>query len=255
MKFLIACSGRSSRWNNYLNCPKHLISINKERLLDRTVRLIRERATNIKNYEICIVAFDRELYNIKNTTLIVPECKTEEEKNEYYDNPFIYVSQAWWAQNDNNITVILFGDVYFTEKTIDIIFENIIKQDNYFFYGRKLGSPYTLCKYGEIFAISFSSNFNNMFKIALSKLKQLKNENKIERFISWEVYRELQNIDLFSHEIKNNFIRINDFTEDFDYPDDYDTWISQWNKYKDKYKLEQLRVKLKNIIKIKKNKN
>lgn len=40
---IIICAGDATRWGNYLGVPKHLIEIEGERLLDRTVRLLRER--------------------------------------------------------------------------------------------------------------------------------------------------------------------------------------------------------------------
>ena len=56
MRFLIACSGKGTRWKNYLGVPKHLIKIDGERLLDRTIRLIKERVH--AKHDIWVIAFD-----------------------------------------------------------------------------------------------------------------------------------------------------------------------------------------------------
>ena len=189
------------------------------------MRLIKERVK--ENYEIHIVAFD-EIYKIDNTVLQIPEYKTVEEKNNHFENPFLYVSKQWW--NLDGTTVILFGDVYFTEKAMDIIINNSCTIHQYMFYGRSHGSSITGCKYGEIFAISFASNFADELWNTIIEVKKLKDDNKINRFISWEIYRKLQSIDLSKHIIKDNFIQIDDFTEDFDYPHDYNLWIGKWNK-------------------------
>lgn len=51
-RYIIACSGGGTRWENYLNTKKHLIKIGNEPLLDRTIRLINNY---VSNGEICIL--------------------------------------------------------------------------------------------------------------------------------------------------------------------------------------------------------
>ena len=220
VKFLIACSGQSQRWDNYMGVAKHLIKINGERLLDRTIRLIRERAK--EDYTINVIAFD-EKYKANGSILQIPQYETQAEKDEHFANPFLYVSKRWW--NSTGTTVILFGDVYFTEDAMDTIITSLYNLNNYAFYGRPDASTFTGCGYGEIFGVSFTRDYSDNLWNTILEVKKLKDENKIKRFISWEVYRKLQLIDLDRHEIKNNFISIDDFTEDFDYPHDYDLCV------------------------------
>jgi len=54
-RYIIACSGGGTRWENYLNTKKHLIKIGNEPLLDRTIRLINNYDSNS---EICIFAYE-----------------------------------------------------------------------------------------------------------------------------------------------------------------------------------------------------
>ena len=54
---LILCAGEAKRWNNYLDVPKQLISINGETLLDRTVRLLNSKEL----YDINIISNDERL--------------------------------------------------------------------------------------------------------------------------------------------------------------------------------------------------
>lgn len=42
MRVFITAYGESTRWNNYLGVPKHLIPIDDEPLIHRTVRLLKE---------------------------------------------------------------------------------------------------------------------------------------------------------------------------------------------------------------------
>ena len=42
MKYIIMADVDGKRWNNYIGIPKHLIEINGEPILARTVRLLKE---------------------------------------------------------------------------------------------------------------------------------------------------------------------------------------------------------------------
>ena len=42
MKYIIMADGKGKRWNYYNDIPKHLIEIDGETLLERTVRLLKK---------------------------------------------------------------------------------------------------------------------------------------------------------------------------------------------------------------------
>lgn len=236
MRFLIACSGHAKRWENYMGVPKHLIEINGERLLDRTIRLIRNKAD--KNDKINVVAF-KKIYKTPYSTLRVPRYEIKEEKEKHFEYPFLYVSKKWWSVDDT--TVILLGDVYFTEEAMNTIINNARKSNQYAFYGRDNASTFTGCSYGEIFGISISHESVDTVWNTILEVKHLKETDQINRFSGWEIYRQLQSINPNSHEIKDNFIIIDDFTDDFDYPSDYDLWIAKWTEFASaKYDIDQL---------------
>jgi len=44
MRYVIMADGKGSRWKNYKGIPKHLIEINGEKIIQRTIRLLREYA-------------------------------------------------------------------------------------------------------------------------------------------------------------------------------------------------------------------
>ena len=44
MRFVIMADGQGTRWNNYMGIPKHLIEIDGEPIIARTVRLLNEIA-------------------------------------------------------------------------------------------------------------------------------------------------------------------------------------------------------------------
>ena len=246
IKFLIACSGDEKRWDNYLGVSKHLVEINGERLLDRTIRLIKERIKDkhTGRYTINVIGFSK-LYKTNNSVLKVPHYSSQEEKDKHCEYPFLYVSKKWWTDNkldvqsnnkpdskpDINTIIILFGDVYFTEEAIDTIIETASKSDQYEFYGRSNASTITKKPYGEIFGVSIPKSSMETVWDAILEVKKLRDDDKIDTFSEWEIYRKLQSIDLYSYEIKDNFTIIDDFTEDFDCPEDYDMWIEQWEQW------------------------
>ena len=218
-RYIIACSGKATRWNNYLNSNKHLIKIGNETLLDRTIRLINKFDSNC---EICIFAFDEE-YKRDETLLCKPTLLPREEHSKY---PAIFMTREFWNPTGN--TIVLFGDVFYTTNSMKIIYENKNKLN---FFGRENGSAITGKTYGELFAISFNK-YDQTPILHYLKILELKfKTNKINRFVTWELYKIINNIKLTDHKIKNHFIEINDFTDDFDLPIDYDIWYKNLNNY------------------------
>ena len=217
--YIIACSGGGTRWGNYLNTKKHLIKIGNETLLDRTIRLINKFDSNSK---ICIFAFEDE-YRRDNTKFCKPTLLDRDEHIKY---PAIYMSREYWNAKGN--TTLVCGDVFFTENCMKQITENNNKLN---FFGREGGSSITGKTYGELFGLSFNKEQQTNILNILKDLDQQFINKKIKRFLTWEFYRLINNIDVNNHQIKNHFIEINDFTDDFDFPNDYDIWYEKIKPY------------------------
>ena len=67
---IIICAGEGERWNNYLGTPKHLLNIEDENLISRTVSLIKK----YKRDETKIFAVTRdERYKIPVSILYIPK--------------------------------------------------------------------------------------------------------------------------------------------------------------------------------------
>ena len=54
-------------------------------------------------------------------------------------------------------------------------------------------------------------------------------QGRSNRCKGWEVYRYLHSIPLDEHRVTGNFLEINDFTEDFDFPKDLKTWLRNYH--------------------------
>jgi hypothetical protein len=220
MRAIIIAAGDATRWNNYLNTPKHLIEINGEPIIYRTVRLLQDRGIS----DIHIVGPVDERYKINGCTLFVPNKDTS-----VFDSDKFLNSQTLW--NEKGRTITLLGDVYFTEDAIDsIIGFNEIK---WTVFCRFNGSNLTGTKHGELFAQSFYPDDIELHRKNLYYIAELRKNNIIDRCGGWEHYRAMQGLtgsDISIHKNYGNAVEIDDFTEDFDMPSDYDKWISNWNK-------------------------
>ena len=127
-------------------------------------------------------------------------------------------SRKFW--NTNGVTLLLFGDVFFSESAIDVSLSFTNNSIN--FIGRLTGSRVTGCDYREIFGVSFSSIHNNEVESLM-----LEADNKSNRPAGWQLYEAAANksaIGALTSVSGVVFNHIDDFTEDFDFPDDYERW-------------------------------
>lgn len=195
INYVIMADGDGKRWQNYLGVPKHLISINNETLLNRTVRLLKENG--IKN--IIITSHDKR-------------CDIEGSKRYEPKNNQIEVDRFTRELIKKNVC-FMYGDVYYSEDAIKNIINNFGKE--FIFFGN----------YDEIFAIKIRKTKKFIQNVDNVREKFLNNE--IKRCIGWEVYRSIENIPFNKHRIKKHFFYINDETDDIDFPEDYEKFKEQ----------------------------
>ena len=132
MRLLIACAGSQHKWGGYLRVPSHLAPVDGEPLLARTVQMLRERT----DAPITITApHGAEGYDVPDAVT----CYTDTAFNE-----FAGTRDLW---NDYGRTVLLLGDVYFTDAALDTILDP--GMDGWRTFGRRHGSEVTGCRYGD----------------------------------------------------------------------------------------------------------
>lgn len=218
-KAIILCAGEGSRWNNYLNSPKHLINIEGERLLDRTVRLLVERGIK----DIYIVVKEEDLrYSSKDAKNYVANIDYQENA----DADKFLSSKGLW--NKNGRTLVVYGDCYFTEEAMDLIVNN--PSQEWTLFCRPSRSKVTGSKWPECFVQSFYPADLESHELALHRIASLYKNKLISRCGGWEHYRAMIGLPdnlVQSSIMKDKFVEINDWTEDFDYPDDYEAWIKR----------------------------
>ena len=209
MNYYILANGEGKRWGNYKGVPKHLIEIDGETLIDRTLRLLCKYAD--KNDKAYLCGHYATLYAANLRTVSKTKREVFEEIAEHAGTePF----------------VILYGDCYYTEAIIkDITTRQIWRFDEYFC----LENPHTGCAWPEGYAHRCADP-----EWWLNSMRMLNNSERIKDldrgkdwFIHWwllgaRTMPELQRRASFTNEDHDIFWC--DETDDFDYPSDLDTF-------------------------------
>lgn len=216
---IIIAAGEATRWKNYLGVPKHYAKVDDEPIIERTVRLLGERGVE----NIYTVS---KSYNIRGAANFVPTLNYEENADA---DKFLSSKDLW---NMSGRTIVLYGDVYFTDKAMDSIVG--FPDHQWKLFCRPGPSLYTGTPHGECFAQSFYADHIEAHEKALRKIAKLKLEGKIDRCGGWEHSRMMAGLEDINRHIKDLDIYyvIDDFTEDFDYPADYKTFMRNLKKWR-----------------------
>jgi hypothetical protein len=215
---IIVSAGEGKRWGNYLDVEKSHVTIeNREPIIKRTMRQVK---------------FHKSTLHVVSNLPTVMGVTTKKPHNNpnWSEANKMFSSMPYWSQHSR--TTILFGDTYFTDEAM----AKIMKHDKSGFYvfGRPFGSNITGKSYGEIYAISFSSEDKEQLLFALQRVSKLEERGVIEKANVWAVYRAMLKLpdDLMNeHIVGSRFVNIDDWTEDFDYPHDYDNFMHNWKKF------------------------
>lgn len=204
---IVLAAGEGKRWNNYTGVPKHLISIDGETLIARTTRQISAFAD-----KVYVVG----TYETPNAELFTPELKHPALEMHKFSS-----SRKLWSER----TLLLFGDTYYTDEAISTIVQDT---EDFTFLLRSGASSFTGKPHAEIYAFSF---WDSMHERLDEALKHLLHQQDIYSAGGWSLMRTLLGISHRSrtkdHLTKGHYIEINDWTEDFDYPEDLDRWLAK----------------------------
>lgn len=229
---IIICAGKCSRWKNYLGVRKHFIEIEGEILFHRTARLLKKYCKD--DLKIYVVGLNDD-YKLEGTELFIPERLPERGEADKFLN-----SKHLW--NKDGRTLCLFGDIWFSEEAIQKICDYDERERRCFVRPRR--SKITGCPHREHFGLSFYTEHIDEHERQFNRIVRDFQKGKIKECGGWELYGVMVGIPtiflkryilkrLMMFNILNHKIRvIDDFTDDFDIPDDYDKWIENWRKNK-----------------------
>lgn len=201
MRIIIMCGGYYENFKEH----KALSIINGERLIERTIRLLKEN--DIEEY-----------YISSNDDRFSQYGKILKHKNSYrFENGIVkgYWVDAYYPTNEP--VIYLHGDVYYTKEAIKKILNLNPKVNT--MIGNKWALNDNHDKVGEPFGWIIVDQ--EKFRNAINKCKQLQDEGKIERgyAISWELYEVLNGHNVNDFIIsEDTYLAIYDETDDIDSP-------------------------------------
>jgi hypothetical protein len=204
-RVLILAAGEATRWQNHRGTPKHRLIIEDEVLIERTARQFLKYTNDV------VTVVQKNAHRVEGCSMYVPG-----QGRNLKDMAKFMSSQTIWSDDR---TVLVFGDVYFTDEAVETIMSDT-KQ--WRFYLRKEASEITGKPWREIFGISFDASFNKDMNTAILRVVS---RNTASSAGGWHLLMELLRTEdrnkLF---MTDDHININDWTEDFDFPKDLDTW-------------------------------
>lgn len=205
-RVIVLAAGSGERWKNYRGTPKHLTTVEGQVLLERTCKQFLKYTSDVR-----VIGLD-ERYKVDGTSLYIIKSP-----NTHWKDAAKFLSSKDLWLNDGR-TVLVFGDVYFTSEAVKTIMRNT---DSLKFFLRTGANETTGARYKEIFAVSFDQTMAP--KIG-QDLLYLVSMNQAQRQAGWDLYRYV--VGPTASGLFNNphFIEINDWTEDFDFPEDLDIW-------------------------------
>lgn len=216
-RIIIPAAGRGTRWKNFRGTPKHLAIVNNEILIHRTIK-------QFSQYSDDLIVIARSPDNIPARV----EYPLEDEMN---DIAKLWSSNHLWSSTDRNI--IVFGDTWFSSEAVDKIINN---KDPIQFFMRTGPSKYTGKAYKEIFAVAFDGEKIEFVRNVIKEIIE-ENKNGAGAYLLFMKINKLDNVPYRHHfNDKKSFVEIDDFTDDFDHPND----LVKWEKrFKVRRKIEQ----------------
>lgn len=211
LRVIIIAAGEATRWNNYGGTTKHMAVLNGEPIIMRAIRLLEENGV-------------KDVHVVSKSYVITPGINNYRPKlnDANFDADKFLSSRELW--NKSGRTIIVYGDVYFSEAAIKTILSDDSK--DWRLFCRPTASEITGTPYGECFAVSFYPHDHKYCYATLRQLVYLYRGKALNRIGGWEWARVIAGIKpskLKKHrEDLPLYVTIDDETDDIDYPEDYE---------------------------------
>ena len=212
VKTLVLCGGNGKRWAGFKGAPKHLLRIEGERLLDRTVRQFAGFS------EVEIVARPRT-YGYHHPQALTVEARLD--PNNFGADRFRSSRDRW-----DGLTILVYGDVWFSDEAVVRIADWAHHQTDWRWIARMDRSEVTGKRYGEGFGFILPPDTHQLFDAAVGEGIELCRAG-VDDVVGWTVYRIMAGGDGFTHEDLGHLLSVDDWTEDFDWPRDYIDWMQR----------------------------
>lgn len=211
-RYILCCAGDGTRWGNAHGVPKHFVPVHDMPLLAYTTGLLRAHGAE----DIVVLAQPGDArYGVEHAKLHHPAGTV-------LPSSGLGHSEEIW--NPTGPTIVMFGDVYYSMPSITGCTVLLPKEPEITWLGR-FGPGQSGHRWGELFAIAIPQAKQFQMRWAIQGVLAAKAAGKVKRAGGWEVYRFLHGLPLAKHKVTEHFVEIDDETEDFDEPAEYDAWL------------------------------
>jgi hypothetical protein len=222
-RYLILAAGVGYRWHDYLGVRKHLLPLDGETVLARTVRQLAARDCGV-----WVVGPDLPGYRLPDAQLYTPTgyAGTGPSTGTQVDK-FLSSRPLW---NPAGSTVWLWGDVWWSDDGMDAL--TGWPGDGWQVWLRPGRSRTTGRGHGEMFAHAFAPDLHAAEEAACLRVARLHKAGLIPWLNTggWALYRAMLNLpddQVHGWVDGRNATVIDDWTDDFDQPRDYVTWYGR----------------------------
>jgi hypothetical protein len=205
-RVIIIAAGPGERWKNFRGTTKHLAKVENEVLIQRTAKQFLKYTD-----DVCIVG-NGEDYFVEGAMLYVVKVHN----TNWRDAGKFMSSKHLWI-NDGR-TVLVFGDVWFSTEAVKKIMTD---KDSLKFYLRSGASTVHSSDRPEIFGLAFDET---QFSHINQTLLHLTAGVDAQRQAGWALYRRIVGPTANGLFANPHFTEINDWTQDFDFPEDLEKW-------------------------------
>jgi hypothetical protein len=224
-RYVVLCAGSGERWDNHFGQPKHFAPLLGEPLLGRVVRQVRDRDASA-DIRIVVRDLDDDRYDLPGCQRVLADLRPE------LGNADKLVSSAA-AWHKSGRTVVLLGDVFYTDAVMDRIVTH--DSDDWTLFGRPTGSTISGKKWNENFALSFWSEHHDLIRESTARLVALHAEGKVGRLSHSTWFRAAVGVpddEVGTWDVDpmrfGHFEVCDDWTEDMDSPEDWEKWCYAW---------------------------
>jgi hypothetical protein len=222
-RYLVLAAGVGYRWHDHLGVPKHLLRLDGEELIHRTVRQLADRGQT----DVWIVGPDDPRYRSRHAALWTPPrvdiTGTQVDK-------FLSSRDLW---HTGGPTVFMWGDVWWSDAGMDAL-TGYAGPDPWHVWYRPGPSKVTGCDTGEMFAHRFGPDLHTVEAAACARVVVLHRRGLVpwSNTGGWGHYRAMcglpdEQVHGWTTPGHDHVTIVDDWTDDVDAPGDYVAWYGR----------------------------
>lgn len=190
MRYIIMADSAGKRWENYAGMDKHMVPVEGEPLLCRTVRQVTE-ADHFS--DIIITSHDQRL-SVEGARIYSPENNRD---------PIDRFTEELISDD----VCFLYGDTFYTDECIKMITEAKVK--SLLFFGNRMSVVGIKILDGEVFREHFE------------KVRDMYRKGELKRCIGWQIYQSYAGLPFDDNVIGADYVDVKDGALDINTPEDY----------------------------------